>query len=298
MEEPLVSIIVPIYNVRPYVERCLTSIRDQTCRNFEVLLIDDGSTDGSGAVCKRFAAADPRFQLLEQKNGGVSAARNLGMDRARGKYLQFADGDDWLAPEATGTFLHTAETTGCDLAVSHFYRVAGERKAQRGHIAGNQILTRHEFAEHMMRAPGNFYYGVMWNKLYRRTLVEAYRLRCPEEVAWCEDFLFNLDYYASARLIATIDQPLYYYLKREDSLVGTRATLRRTIETKRVTFAEYKELYQQLDLYEDRKARVYAFLLAPAGDGGVGPLAGSLGGETALDGMRARLRQRKNAGDE
>lgn len=270
MEEPLVSIIIPVYNVRPYLDRCLASIRDQSFVNFEVLMVDDGSTDGSGEVCRFYAAADPRFRLLEQKNAGAAAARNLAMDAARGKYLQFADGDDWLTPDATETFVRTAEQTGCDLAVSHFYRVSNGRKAVRGHIPGDAVMTRHEFAAHMARAPGNFYYGVMWNKFYRRAIVEARRLRCPEGIAWCEDFLFNLDYYAGCRLIAAIDRPLYYYLKREDSLVSTQATFRRTLETKRITFAEYKQLYQQLDLYEDQKARIYSYLISPASDGGMG----------------------------
>ena len=273
MDGPMVSIIVPVYNVRPYLTRCLESIRDQSWRDFEVLLVDDGSTDGSGDLCRDFAAGDSRFQLLAQKNAGAAAARNLAIDRARGKYLQFADGDDWLDPSATETFVRTAETTGCDLAISRFYRVYKNRKTARGHLRGEQILTRREFAAQMMKMPGNFYYGVMWNKLYRRSVVEAQRLRCPEGVSWCEDFLFNLDYFAGVRLVATIERPLYYYLKREDGLVSTQATLRRTIQTKKTTFAEYKELYQQLDLYEDRKGRIHAFLLAPALDGGLGPLS-------------------------
>ncbi|NCB62650.1 MAG: glycosyltransferase [Clostridia bacterium] len=280
MEEPLVSIIVPVYNVRPYLERCLSSIQNQTFRSFEVFLVDDGSTDGSGELCRTYAAADARFHALQQRNAGAAQARNLAMDRARGKYLQFADGDDWLTPDATETFVHTAESTGCDLAVSHFYRVANGRKAERGHIREDKILTRHEFAEHMMKAPANFYYGVLWNKFYRRAIVEANHLRCPSDVSWCEDFLFNLEYFASARLISTISKPLYYYLKREDSIVSTQASLRKTIETKRMTFQEYKELYQTLDLYEDRKATVYRYLISAAVDGAVGPFSSALNGET------------------
>ena len=273
MDQSAVSIIVPVYNVAPYLERCLSSIRQQTCRDFEVWLVEDGSSDESPGICRAFVSADPRFHLLEQHNQGAAAARNLGMDHAGGRYLQFVDGDDWLTPDATASFLHAAESTGCDLAVSRFYRVHQNRQAERGHIRGCRVMTRREYAEEMVKAPANFYYGVMWNKLYRRAVAEANRLRCPADMAWCEDFLFNLDYIACCRLVATVDRPLYYYRKRDDSLVSTQATLRRTIETKRRTFAEYKELYQELDLYENRKAQVYRYLISAAGDGTVSPLS-------------------------
>ena len=137
-------------------------------------------------------------------------------------------------------------------------------------------MTRTEYAEHMVKAPANFYYGVMWNKLYRRAIVEAHHLQCPVDVAWCEDFLFNLDYIACCRLIAAVPKPVYYYRKREGSLVSTQTSLRKTIQTKRLTFNEYKEFYRQLDLYEDKKAQVYRYLFSSAGDGAVGLLGRSL----------------------
>ena len=267
MREPLVTIVVPVYNVAPYLGQCLESIRAQTYPHFQCILVNDGSTDNSGAICRAAADRDSRFLLIERENAGVSQARNAALELAEGEYLQFADGDDYLAPEATATFVHTAQATGCDLAVSHFIRVAGQRQAQRGHIKTRGVMTRQEYAGHMVKAPANYYYGVLWNKFYRRSMVEASHLRFQRDVAWCEDFLFNLDYIACARLIATIPQPLYYYRKREDSLVKTQTTLRRVIQTKKETFAAYKELYRQLDLYDEQKAKIYAYLLSSASDG-------------------------------
>ena len=267
MKQPLVTIIVPVYNVEPYLGQCLESIRTQTYSHFQCILVNDGSTDGSGAICRTAAAGDTRFVLVEQKNAGVSEARNAALELAEGEYLQFADGDDYLAPEATATFVHTAQATGCDLAVSHFIRLSGQRRAQRGHIKTGGVMTRQEYAGHMVKAPANYYYGVLWNKFYRRSMVEASHLRFQKDVSWCEDFLFNLDYIACARLIASIPQPLYYYRKREDSLVNTQTTLRRMIQTKRDTFAAYKELYRQLDLYDEQKAKIYTYLLSLASDG-------------------------------
>lgn len=279
MERPLVTIIVPVYNVAPYLEQCLDSIKAQSYRDFEALLVNDGSDDASPYICRSYERADSRFRLIDKPNSGVSDSRNWAMDQAQGKYLQFVDGDDWLTPDATGTFLHTAESTGADLVLSHFYRVAGERVARRGHIKTDGVLTRREFAEQMMKAPANYYYGVLWNKFYRRSIVEAHHLRCSTQVDWCEDLLFDLEYIEYVRLIATVTAPLYYYRKREDGLVSSQATLRRTIATKRMTFDYYKELYQKLDLYEEQKAGVYRYLVSAATDGAVGPLSPRLGDE-------------------
>lgn len=279
MGKPLVSIIVPVYNVAPYLAQCLDSIKAQDYREFEVLLVNDGSDDASPYICRSYERADSRFCLIDKPNSGVSDSRNQAMDQAQGKYLQFVDGDDWLTPDATETFVHTAESTGADLVLVHFYRVAGGRLIQRGHIKTEGVLTRREFAGEMMKAPANYYYGVLWNKFYRRSIVEAQHLRCSSQVSWCEDFLFNLDYIEYARLIATVPKPLYYYRKREDSLVNTQASLRRTIATKRMTFDCYKELYQKLDLYEEQKAGIYRYLLSAATDGSVPPLSPKLGME-------------------
>lgn len=276
MPSPLVSLIVPVYNVADYLENCLDSIKNQTFQEFEAILINDGSRDASPDICRAYADGDSRFRLIDKPNSGVSDSRNRGLEAAQGKYLQFLDSDDWLTANAMETLVHTAETTGADLTLGHFYRVSGGRMAQRGHIKKQRILTRQEFAEEMMKAPANYYYGVLWNKLYRRSIVEAKHLRFPADVSWCEDFLFNLNYIEHVRLVAATPTPVYYYRKREDSLVNADISLRRTVDMKRSTFSYYKELYQKLDLYEEQKGRVYSYLLSAATDGAVGPLAAKL----------------------
>lgn len=273
MLQPLVSIIIPIYNLADYLPKCLDSVHGQSYENIQVLLVNDGSTDASLAVCQEYVRLDSRFQLIDKPNSGVSDSRNQALDRAEGKYIQFLDGDDWLAPDATETLVHTAESTGADLVLAHFYRVADERMAPRGHIKKEQVFTRQEFAEEMMKAPANYYYGVLWNKLYRRSIIEANRLRFDSQVNWCEDFLFNLEYIERVRLVAAVPRPIYYYRKRENSLVTSQASLRRTIAMKIQTFDSYKELYQKLDLYEEQKAKVYSYFLSAATDGTVSLLS-------------------------
>lgn len=273
MSQPLVSVIVPVYNVAQYLPQCLASLREQTYQSLEVLLVNDGSTDGSKEICRSYAELDERFHLIDKPNSGVSDSRNRALDRAKGKYLQFVDADDFLAPDATEKLVHAAQSSGADLVISHFYRLMEDRAAPKGHIKGERLLTRAEFAEEMVKAPANFYYGVLWNKLYRRSVVEAHHLRFDREVSWCEDFLFNLEYIQYARLVCAIPQPLYYYRKRDTSLVNSSLSLRRVVEMKKQTFTRYKQLYQDLDLYDEQKAEVYRYLIAAAADGTVSPLS-------------------------
>ena len=267
MNQPLVSIIVPVYNAEIYLGPCLERLRSQTWPDLEIILVNDGSTDGSGQLCAAAARVDGRIRFLDRPNGGVSAARNAALAAAKGDYLQFSDSDDLLTPDATETLVRAAQVTGADLVISHFFRVDGEKQAQRGHIKEERLLTRQEFAQEMVKAPANYYYGALWNKLYRRSIVEKQGLRFEEGVSWSEDFLFNLEYLRHVRLVAAVPKPLYYYHKRPGSLITSQATLRKVIRMKRDTFDYYKNLYQDLDLYDEQKARVYRYLISTATDG-------------------------------
>lgn len=165
--EPLVSIIVPVYNAEKTLERCVDSVLHQEYKNLELILINDGSTDSSGALCRAFVDDDPRVRLIDKANSGVSDSRNQGIDAAQGEYIQFLDSDDWITPDATRLMAGCAQRSGCDLVVADFYRVVGDKLAHKGSIQENAILTLQEYAEYMMESPADFYYGVLWNKLYR-----------------------------------------------------------------------------------------------------------------------------------
>lgn len=126
--KPMVSVIVPVYNAEQTIRRCVASILDQQFTDLELLLVDDGSTDGSGAICDEFAARDARVTAIHQKNAGVSAARNHALDLAQGVYLQFLDSDDWITPDATRSLVRAAEAHRCDLVIADFYRVVGDHQ--------------------------------------------------------------------------------------------------------------------------------------------------------------------------
>ena len=138
--EPKVSIIVPVYNAQEYLKRCVDSILSQDYRDFELLLMDDGSKDASGEICDAYAQQDGRVRVIHKENSGVSDTRNQALELARGTFLQFLDSDDWIVPEATRLLVRSMEEYNCDMVISDFYRVSGERLAQKGDIEEDKVM--------------------------------------------------------------------------------------------------------------------------------------------------------------
>lgn len=271
---PTVSIIVPVYNAEKYIRRCIESILNQEYTDFELILCNDGSKDSSGAICDEYAKTDSRVRVLHKENTGVSDTRNTAIDVARGTYLQFLDSDDWITPDATKLLVRAATEHHCDLVIADFYRVVGDRVSHKGDIEDDGVLTREEFAEHMMENPADFYYGVLWNKLFRRDLVEQYHLRMDTSISWCEDFLFNLEYILHAKVFYALQAPIYYYVKTKGSLASQGMNISKTIKMKLMVFEYYndfyKNVYDEKD-YEKKRLSVYRFFVEAARDGGVLP---------------------------
>ena len=232
---PTVSIIVPVYNGELFLKRCVDSILKQDYKDFELILADDGSTDGSAAICDEYAASDPRVLVIHKENSGVSDTRNRAMRHAKGRYLQFVDCDDWLTADATGLMTKAA----------------------------------------MMEKPADFYYGVLWNKLFRRELVEKYHLYMDTGISWCEDFMFNLEYIRQAERFYVLRSPVYYYVKTKGSLASQGMSLSKTIQMKRMVFEYYNSFYKHVleeEEYEKNRLQVYRFLVDAARDGIVPPV--------------------------
>ena len=209
---PFVTLIIPIYNAERYLRRCLDSVMEQTYADMEVLLMNDGSTDGSLAICREYEEKDLRFRTIDKENTGVSDTRNQAMLLARGTYLQFLDSDDWLTPDATESLAEAARADDCDLVVADFYRVNGKRYVEKKHIKKTHVMTREEFAMEMAEDPADFYYGVMWNKLYRADIVHAHDdIICAEDMDWSEDLYFNLSYIRYAEKFYALSTPIYNY---------------------------------------------------------------------------------------
>ena len=261
-----VSIIIPVYNRESTIERCLDSILTQTYKNLEVLIINDGSTDRSGEIINAYALKDSRILAITKENSGVSDSRNFGLKAAHGDYIQFADSDDWLPERATELLVEALEKNRSDMVIADYCRVRGRQLYQSGAIENAGTLTRPEFAQVMMEKASDFYYGVVWNKLYRRKIIKKYKLQFSEELQWCEDFLFNLEYLKYTAKVEVIKEPVYYYVKTKGSLVSTQTTPGNIIRTKLMLYDYYKKLYESLDLYEDNKLRIQMFLIQSARD--------------------------------
>ena len=285
MQKPLVSVIVPIYNAQNNIVRCVESIRRQTYENLEILLLNDGSKDVSYPVCEMLSKADARIVLIDKENSGVSATRNLGMRMARGKYLQFVDADDTLEPFATELLVQRAEDNSADLVIAAYNRIVpykpkkeakldpllpNKKKQLTERLAKFQtfgflpmgFMTKEEFACGLMQEPASFYYGVMWNKLYRADLVRAHTdVRCSEEMTWSEDLYFNLTYIRYAERFFALTAPIYNYYDNPGSAVHL-TKVHTAITARTALFSYYKELYEQLGLYEENKLQIFKYLIS------------------------------------
>lgn len=214
MNEELISIIVPVYNPGSWFQNCLESIAAQTYRNLEVILVDDGSTDGSRDTCERFCREDPRFRLISQEKRGVSAARNAALDAARGDYIFFTDADDYLSPRVL-EILHDALRSGpYDMATGDFLRVTrtGETstppKERRTRVFSGNDCLRECVSGHDIR------WMVVWNHLIPREFLSGIRF----EDLFQEDKLFCFCLFRELGQTVFVEETTYFYVERPNSL--------------------------------------------------------------------------------
>lgn len=262
---PLVSIIVPVYNGELVVERCLCSLKSQTYDNLEFIIINDGSHDHSKQIMDKYAQLDSRFHMVHKENEGVSVARNLGLSLAKGEYVQFVDCDDWLTTDATQSLVD-AISNNCEMAICDYNRVVEKNILVRGHMFVNGVISQEEFALQMMRAPANYYYGVLWNKLFRLDIIREHELDFPKERDWCEDFQFNLEYLKYTKQVYVLPRELYYYVRTKGSLSTLPLDIREVFKMKTALFEYYKSLYESLNLYDDNKMMIRRFYVDFARD--------------------------------
>ena len=259
-----VSIIVPVYNAQESLRRCIDSVLGQEFQDFELLLMDDGSQDESGVIIDEYAKKDSRVCAVHKKNSGVSDTRNQALNRAKGEYIQFLDADDWISSDATKLFVRKPEETNADMVISDFYRVVGKHISVKGDIDTEDVMTRQEYGDRMMENPADYYYGVIWNKLFRREILEKYHLRMDRDISFCEDFIFAMDYILHCERIVALNAPTYYYVKTEGSLVAKNMNLKKIAAMKWSVMQYYDDFYQKLhteEEYKSRKLEILSFLI-------------------------------------
>lgn len=222
-----VSVIVPVHNVETYLPECLESLNLQTLQNMEILLVDDGSVDASGAICDRFAEDHPLFRVFHKPQGGVSSARNLGLEHARGEYVGFVDADDTIVPHMFETLYNTARERQADVVMCGYYISKGaddctvlQMKYEPDYV-GHEKIRDGLSALYSTRSAAGL--KSVWNKLFDNNLLHTHQLRFDEGLKRAEDAWFVFDTLKVCQHFAFVDEPLYIYRQVETSAMHTMA---------------------------------------------------------------------------
>lgn len=262
MKSVKISIVIPVYNSEDHLDKCLSSIVKQDMSSYEVILVDDGSTDASPLICERYSATDPRFKLISKPNGGVSSARNAGLNVADGEYVMFVDSDDALAPGALSV-LYAAAAGFPDIVIGGF-NIYNEKMffgttkpALSASYSGDRMETF--FNETLMKA-GDLYRGP-WAKLYRNSVIRRHGVRFNEALCYAEDKLFIYEFMAHVTSAASVNVPVYEYFRREGTLSGGKTTERRASQLLAVLPLLSAALLRLEDMYPGNKSlrRVYHY---------------------------------------
>lgn len=212
-DNPKISVIVPVYNTEKYLHRCIDSILAQTFTDFELLLVDDGSTDRSGAICDEYAQKDNRVRVFHKENGGVSSARNMGLDNARGEYVMFLDSDDYMFPEMCYILVDTIKKEKSDMVICGTCETGGGfwRPQEYKTYSFQELKNNFVFLLHTeLLSPS-------WNKIFRRCQIKHY---FREDISFGEDLIFNLDYLKNCNRVSFIKtSPMFHEIGNENSLV-------------------------------------------------------------------------------
>ena len=231
----LISVIIPVYNAENYLDACVSGVLAQAYGELEILLIDDGSTDGSGATCDAFQARDPRVRVIHKKNGGASAARNAGLRAATGNYVFFLDSDDSIVPEAMEKLLANAKQNESDIVFFDAYTMEEEtgRRSDENYYhkerympgSGKDLMAR-------MTKNGDFHMGICLQKK-KKSLLDANGLYFKEGIVY-EDFLFTCQAYCLANRVSYVPEHLYYRLYHTNSVMTAKKTIKNFVSAETV----------------------------------------------------------------
>lgn len=202
-----ISVIVPVYNTEKFLNRCIDSILAQTYTDFEMLLIDDGSTDDSATICDEYAAKDERIRVFHKENGGVSSARNLGLDNAQGEWIAFVDADDYVFPCWLENFIHNS--SGVDMVVQGFKTSYAYEAMYNKDVHG--VSYKGSCKEGLLELFKNCYLGYLWVKLFRADIIKENHIRFDAKISYQEDENFVLLYAAHAKQMVSIEDIGYMY---------------------------------------------------------------------------------------
>ena len=212
IDNRMVSVIIPAYNVEQYVERCVYSVTKQTYRNLEIILVDDGSTDCTGIICDKLAKEDNRISVIHKTNGGLSDARNAGIDVSRGEYISFVDSDDYIASDMLEHMMNAMCETDISMVVVGFWKQSGDAREYCGPTTERVVSSEEALKDIYI---GHEIYPASWNKLYRRALFNNNRFAVG---MINEDSEIITKLLMECNRVALVSKPLYIYMIREGSI--------------------------------------------------------------------------------
>lgn len=258
MREELVSIIMPVYQVEAFLPQSLDSILAQTFPHWELIAVDDGSRDSSGTICDQYAQKDSRIRVIHTENAGAAAARNTGMAHARGEYILFADGDDYLQSNMLARMYETIHGSGYDLVVCNFRRVYPDERENFSTELPDMELSGREVLSHWKTGKNFGVWTVVWNKIYTKKALEG--LRFPEG-KYFEDEVFSDLLYGNCQHIRVIPDVLYANRVRASSTMNTQKA--RNYLDLIDAFALRITLYLEQQLPVDEIYKILVFMLEP-----------------------------------
>ena len=241
-----ISIIIPVYNVEKYIEKCINSVLLQTFTNFECIIIDDGSTDNSGVICDGYAKKDYRIKVIHKENSGVSSARNTGLDIAKGEWIAFVDGDDWVDEKYLEFLYGNAVTYNVDVSICGVNTFKDGKVSHRDKYLYDATLTSNEAISLMFDRKYSFG-GFSFNKLLRKQLIERGNFRYGEEVKYLEDVQFFYNIFKITNKIYYSPQPYYFYRQIESS-VTNQVGFTPAVDTAIIVFERLCEKEQDFEI--------------------------------------------------
>ena len=249
--QTLISIIVPVYKVEPYLPRCIDSLLAQTHQALEIILVDDGSPDSCGAICDEYAAKDPRITVIHKENGGLSSARNAGLDIARGEYIGFVDSDDWIEPEMYSHMLSRMKKYDAKLVCAGRYDVSEKTMEKKLGLCPKkeECIPAEELVGRIFLWDGLD--SAAWDKLYHRSILQDFRYPLGKI---CEDVPVTYRIALKAERVVLCDRPFYNYLHRSGSITKEKAITEKNFHLSQHTAQVYAHIRQDYPAIEPQAA--------------------------------------------
>ena len=244
MSVPKISIIIPVYKADSYLHRCVDSILTQTFTDFELLLIDDGSPDKSGEICDEYAKKDSRVRVFHKENGGVSSARQCGIDNAQGEYTIHADPDDWVEPNMLEELYRKAKRDDADMVICDFF--VNNKESQ---IYVSQQPTSLQHIEVAVELQSKLH-GATWNKLIKRNCIKQYNVKFDYELKFCEDLFFCTQLLLNPIKVSYLDKAFYHYTQDVNSNSLVKSYTFNSLKHDMLLYEKAQDCFKDTDIYK------------------------------------------------